>query len=167
MDCNKCKKPLRDCDCPDIDKRMTDLRNNPNFIYKMCSICERHYERCDCEEPVWVTSHDGVSLEEAVAQPTLGDRMRENQDKSDEVGAEMAKLFHQGMNGELPEDAPEELKMALELLGKVGIKVHVLKGDPKELLGGEGQYRKMVKEQGIVNDLLQFDAFQKSGGKLN
>lgn len=164
MDCNKCKKNLRDCDCSDIDKRMTDLRNNPNFIYKMCAICEKHYERCECENPVWTTSHDGVSLEETLSQPTLGDKMREAKNPK----ANVAKLFKQTLTEggkaipeDMPEDMPEELKIALDHLTKLGVKIQVLKGDPKLL-------NQTTEEQNAsVLDVMDFKAYQESGGKIN
>lgn len=76
MDCAKCGKSLKDCKCPDIDKRMADLRNNPYYIYKMCEKCGKHHERCQCGDPKWITSHDGLSLEEVLGKPTLADILR-------------------------------------------------------------------------------------------
>ena len=160
MDCNKCKKSLKDCECPDIDERMADLRNNPNFIYKMCATCGKHYERCKCEVPNWTTSHDGVSLEDALNQPTLGDKMVQR--AKVEVDESMGKLLHKSLTEGLPDDAPEELKMAVGLLKRLGIEVHVLKGDPREI-------QRKIQDDSATSLLEQLDleAYMKHGGKLN
>ena len=64
MVCMECKKDLSDCTCENADERLASLRNSRHFIYKMCRTCEKHYKRCQCEEPDWTTSHDGVELED-------------------------------------------------------------------------------------------------------
>jgi len=66
MFCGKCKSQISECTCDDIDERMAVLNNNPHFIYKKCRTCEKHYQRCKCENPDWTTSHDGVELEDVV-----------------------------------------------------------------------------------------------------
>lgn len=75
MHCAKCGRTLRDCDCPDIDERMAALQNNDRYVYKMCEKCGKHWERCNCEEPVWISSHKDFPLERVMATPTLGDIM--------------------------------------------------------------------------------------------
>jgi|WetSurSiteA1Bulk_404760.scaffolds.fasta_scaffold371450_2 hypothetical protein len=62
MFCGKCNKNFSECICPDIDERVASLKNDPYFMYKMCRICGKHWERCKCENPDWTTSHDGVEL---------------------------------------------------------------------------------------------------------
>lgn len=59
MDCPICKKGIKDCTCKDIDLRIEKLLNNPNFLFKFCSSCEKHAERCKCQDPVFVRSTDG------------------------------------------------------------------------------------------------------------
>ena len=155
MDCNKCGKNLRDCDCPDIDERMADLIDNPNFIYKMCSICNKHHERCNCKNPRWTTSHTGVSLEEAMNAPTLEDKM--NGRSLGEPSREIMETFHRALTEGVPEDAPEELKLAVELLKKLGIEVHILAGRPNQVQGEANQA-----------DLLHFgQSWLNHCGKLN
>lgn len=73
LTCAKCGKPLNLCGCNDIDERMRDLKNNPSVLFKMCLKCDKHYLRCGCEDPEWGTSHDGLSLEDAMNKPTLAD----------------------------------------------------------------------------------------------
>lgn len=62
----KCQKDLSECFCEDIDKKFENLKNDPNFIFKMCRLCGKHYQRCRCENPDWTTSHDGVELEDVL-----------------------------------------------------------------------------------------------------
>jgi len=62
----KCQKDLSECICEDIDKKFENLKNDPNFIFKMCRLCGKHYQRCRCENPDWTTSHDGVELEDVL-----------------------------------------------------------------------------------------------------
>lgn len=62
MVCGKCNKDLRSCKCSDIDERLESLKNDQYIIFKMCKICGKHYQRCDCQEPRWTTSWDHVEL---------------------------------------------------------------------------------------------------------
>ena len=64
MYCMKCHNYLANCTCDDLDERLASLNNDPNFIYKKCRICGKHYDRCQCENPDWTTSHDGVELDQ-------------------------------------------------------------------------------------------------------
>jgi len=54
MYCTKCQKELSDCVCPDIDERLLNMASL--LIYRMCSICGKHYQRCKCDEPEWTTN---------------------------------------------------------------------------------------------------------------
>lgn len=83
MVCNQCGNLLESCTCPDIDERLASLRNAPHFIYKMCLKCKKHYARCRCEDPKWGTSHDGVSLEDALNRPTLADHIEAQRAKDE------------------------------------------------------------------------------------
>lgn len=58
MYCARCGKNLGDCACPDIQERLSKLRNAPNVIYKMCKLCGQHYARCKCPNPIWGLSND-------------------------------------------------------------------------------------------------------------
>ena len=76
MYCMKCQNDLSVCTCEDLEERMASLRNVPNFIYRMCRICEKHHKRCKCEKPDWTTSHDDVEMkdvgvEDVEDKPTL------------------------------------------------------------------------------------------------
>ena len=65
MYCVACNNPVPDCTCEvKAADRLSSLRNDPSFIYKMCRICEKHYNACQCKHPDWTTSHDGVELED-------------------------------------------------------------------------------------------------------
>jgi hypothetical protein len=46
--CDKCKKTIGKCECPDMDERLEILRVNGWITYPMCSKCFRHYARCKC-----------------------------------------------------------------------------------------------------------------------
>lgn len=55
MFCVKCHNDLSDCTCPDIDERMADLAGSEHFVYKMCLVCGKHYARCKCSVPQWIS----------------------------------------------------------------------------------------------------------------
>jgi len=55
MFCVKCQNDLIDCTCDDIDERLARIGAN-NLIYRACKKCEKHYDRCKCEKPEWITS---------------------------------------------------------------------------------------------------------------
>ena len=79
-----------------------------------------------------------------------------------EVDESMGKLLHKSLTEGLPDDAPEELKMAVGLLKRLGIEVHVLKGDPREI-------QRKIQDDSATSLLEQLDleAYMKHGGKLN
>jgi hypothetical protein len=56
MFCVRCRNDLQKCTCPDIDERMADLAGSSHFVYKMCLVCGKHYERCKCSSPQFTTS---------------------------------------------------------------------------------------------------------------
>jgi hypothetical protein len=60
----KCKNDLSNCTCDDLEERLSSLKNAPNFIYKMCRNCGKHYARCGCDAPDWTTSHDGLEMKD-------------------------------------------------------------------------------------------------------
>lgn len=64
---------MNECQCPDIDERWKKLENNDHFIFKKCDSCGKHYSRCKCEDPVWVSSNPKFPLEEMLNRPTLAD----------------------------------------------------------------------------------------------
>lgn len=55
MFCVKCHNELQDCTCSDIDERLADLAGS-FLVYRMCLICGKHYARCKCTSPKWVSS---------------------------------------------------------------------------------------------------------------
>lgn len=58
MWCARCRHDLSDCTCPDIDQRLQDLAKEGKFVYRMCGICGRHYDRCRCPDPLWGRSDE-------------------------------------------------------------------------------------------------------------
>ena len=69
MYCVKCGHSIGHCTCGDMDERLASLNNKPHFIYKKCRKCGKHYERCQCENPDWTTSHDDVEMKKGVIKP--------------------------------------------------------------------------------------------------
>jgi hypothetical protein len=54
----KCNRDLSECTCKDLNEKLASLDNSKFFIYRKCKICGLHYARCECENPVWITSDD-------------------------------------------------------------------------------------------------------------
>jgi len=72
----KCNKHVGDCDCPDIQERLSGLGGaGTNTAVKVCRKCEQHYARCKCPEPDFFVRIEGeevpvdsvVALSETVA----------------------------------------------------------------------------------------------------
>jgi hypothetical protein len=76
LSCGKCGSTLDKCECPDIDERMSKLIGNERVVFRMCRVCKRHYARCDCEKPEWISSNPKMPLDKAMSLPTLGDVTR-------------------------------------------------------------------------------------------
>ena len=150
MDCDKCKKPLGKCKCPDIE------------------------ERCDCENPDWSTSHDGVSLEEALGQPTLVDHLPKASHfrtvSSEKEFLEVdQKLKNKGVVVDDLSQAPPEVRETVERLNKLGIGVRVYRGTENELsplLKGLNNPEE-IKSDATEFDKMHYEAFTKAGGKLS
>ena len=128
MNCDKCKKLIKDCKCPDIDEKLDSLRNNPHYIYKMCDICKRHHDRCKCKDPIWVTSHDDILIEDLL-----------NNDGSEELSI-----------------AQKEIKEAINTLRSHGIDIIVYKGNQDNLKIGASErdcthYNKYIELGGKLN----------------
>lgn len=51
MFCSKCQNELGDCICPDMDERLSSLKDSPHLAFKWCKVCDKHYARCKCAEP--------------------------------------------------------------------------------------------------------------------
>ena len=62
MICSKCQKDIDECQCEDIDNRIESLKDS--ILYRKCKICEKHYARCKCENPIWTTNHGDMFLPE-------------------------------------------------------------------------------------------------------
>lgn len=60
MWCGKCNNDLKDCTCEDLDERLADLKDV--LVYRMCNICKKHYARCKCEKPEWISSNPSIPL---------------------------------------------------------------------------------------------------------
>jgi hypothetical protein len=151
---------------------MKSLKNNPNFIYKLCLKCDKHYERCNCEEPKWGTSHDGVSIEEAMGTPTLADDLppRIQAVSSKEEFAQVDQKMKESCA--VVEDlryAPAEVREKVERLRALGIEVKVYKGTDAQLapLLSEIKSTEEFRVDADEVDKLHYEAYTKSGGKLN
>jgi len=57
MRCDRCESELKDCTCPDLEKRLDSV---PNFVYRKCAKCKKHYARCRCVEPIWIKSPENL-----------------------------------------------------------------------------------------------------------
>jgi hypothetical protein len=53
MFCMRCNVDLAECSCPDIDQRLKDASDSAHQAVKWCMVCDKHYARCRCEEPVF------------------------------------------------------------------------------------------------------------------
>ncbi len=51
MACGRCETDLDKCTCEDLEKRLLSV---PNFVFKACAECGKHYARCRCDDPTWV-----------------------------------------------------------------------------------------------------------------
>lgn len=61
MFCSKCSRDLKNCVCPDIDERMRGLTDKGGpLAAKWCMICDKHYARCRCDEPLYGIRVDGL-----------------------------------------------------------------------------------------------------------
>ena len=51
MHCGMCQKELRDCDCSDVDEQLRRVAYEPDSVCLSywCRTCDRHAERCICE----------------------------------------------------------------------------------------------------------------------
>ena len=52
----KCQNDLSECICPDIEERMASLKGSSYVVMRWCSVCDKHYALCKCENPVWTTN---------------------------------------------------------------------------------------------------------------
>lgn len=72
MICTVCSHEIKNCTCGDIDERLEEIHNDANVIFKICRICSKHYERCQCKKPEWTTSHDEIEMEDVIPGFTEG-----------------------------------------------------------------------------------------------
>ncbi len=56
MYCMQCNNDLSDCTCDDLQERLDNIGGA--LVYKKCLKCDKHYEKCECKEPVWGTNQD-------------------------------------------------------------------------------------------------------------
>lgn len=64
MYCEICEKNLTGCNCDDLEDRLDDVVKSGHFDYKKCARCEKHYNRCKCEKPVWIKASTYITLKE-------------------------------------------------------------------------------------------------------
>lgn len=57
MWCVQCQNELYECTCADLEERMAKLKNAPSFTYRICKKCDKHYQLCKCEKPIWEHSN--------------------------------------------------------------------------------------------------------------
>lgn len=62
MFCVKCQNDLDKCVCPDIDERLAEIAKSEHNVFRMCKAEKKHYKRCKCKNPEWVTSDDETPL---------------------------------------------------------------------------------------------------------
>ncbi|KKN08801.1 hypothetical protein LCGC14_1053030 [marine sediment metagenome] len=53
MYCGICNVHVSKCTCPDINERLKGATQGGHFAYKKCTICDKHYSLCKCENPEW------------------------------------------------------------------------------------------------------------------
>ncbi len=51
MFCMICKKNLSECTCDDLEERLRNVAEGGNFVYRECTKCGKHYDRCKCKKP--------------------------------------------------------------------------------------------------------------------
>jgi hypothetical protein len=51
MFCHHCNSHLSKCTCEDLEKRLDSVVKKGLFDYNKCTICKKHYERCQCKKP--------------------------------------------------------------------------------------------------------------------
>lgn len=51
MFCIRCQNEIADCECDDIDERLAKLAEHPNIAAARCPNCDKHIDRCNCDNP--------------------------------------------------------------------------------------------------------------------
>ncbi len=64
MYCVKCNHTLGECTCEDIEERLASPSQSPYLAFKWCKRCDKHYEFCKCENPLWVIKTGNKELDE-------------------------------------------------------------------------------------------------------
>lgn len=49
----KCDKHISQCTCSDMNDRLRAVAQSGVLAYKKCTICDKHYALCKCENPQW------------------------------------------------------------------------------------------------------------------
>lgn len=50
MFCTRCKNTVVECECGDIEERLEQLAEHPNFATDRCRNCQSHPRDCSCDE---------------------------------------------------------------------------------------------------------------------
>lgn len=53
LECNVCRKNVRDCQCPDLRERLRGATGD-HVAFRWCSRCDHHFAKCECGDPVWI-----------------------------------------------------------------------------------------------------------------
>ena len=59
MWCGRCDTDIKDCKCPGLEEKLDACEG---FIYRKCAECGKHYARCKCENPRWISSDGSVEI---------------------------------------------------------------------------------------------------------
>lgn len=50
MFCSRCQNHVTECECGDIEERLSALADHPNFATDRCEGCLEHPGECTCDE---------------------------------------------------------------------------------------------------------------------
>lgn len=55
MWCTICQADLSQCTCDDLEERLRSATEalDGKLVYRYCKKCDKHYAKCQCEEPDW------------------------------------------------------------------------------------------------------------------
>ena len=58
--CDRCENILHYCVCEDLNERMRDMTGKGGAVFSQwCKTCDRHYCRCECDQPDWWIRNEG------------------------------------------------------------------------------------------------------------
>ena len=60
MFCAKCQNEMERCICVDASARLRSLSDEGGpMVMRWCTVCDEHYARCQCSNPIWKIRADG------------------------------------------------------------------------------------------------------------